>query len=421
MSRLVHAASIAFLLAVTLAAAPFTQTAAGTAGGTRAFTNFRLLDGTDKPAVANAALVVRDGKVMSIGAASSVTIPAEAERIDLAGKTVLPGLVNAHGHVSNPDRDLRTYAAYGVTTVFSLGGENAATFAARDAQATPALDRSRVFAAGTVLAPTTVDQARQMVAANEAARADLVKIRVDDMLGTTEKMPPDVYRAVIDEAHKRNRRVAVHLFYLADAKGVLDAGADLIAHSVRDLAVDAAFIAALKSRNVCLVPTLMREVSTFVYESTPAFFSDPLFLAHADARQVATLKEPARQEAMRTSATAQRYKTALEVASKNLKTLSDAGVTIAMGTDTTGSNGRFQGYFEWMELEMMVKAGLTPRQALAAATRDAARCQRIDAQVGTLEPGKWADFLALSADPTADISNIRTLSDVFVAGNRVAR
>jgi imidazolonepropionase-like amidohydrolase len=164
----------------------------------------------------------------------------------------------------------------------------------------------------------------------------------------------------------------------------------------------------------------MREVSTFVYESTPDFFADPLFLAHADTSWVRTLREPARQQAMRTSTSAQRYKAALEVASRNVKRLADAGVPIAMGTDT-GPTGRFQGYFELMELELMVKAGLTPRQALLAATRDAARCMKADRDLGTLEPGKWADFVALDASPLADISNIRRIASVWVAGNRVAR
>jgi imidazolonepropionase-like amidohydrolase len=233
-------------------------------------------------------------------------------------------------------------------------------------------------------------------------------------------MPADVYSAVINEAHRLGLRVAVHLFYLDDAKAVLAAGADLIAHSVRDLDVDATFIAALRASGVCYVPTLMREVSTFVYETTPDFFSDPLFMAHADTAWVSQLRQPARQEAMRNSASAQRYKVALQVASRNLKVLSNAGVTIAMGTDT-GPTGRFQGYFELMELELMVKAGLTPAQVLASATRDAARCMKVDADLGTLEAGKWADFIALDASPLADISNVRKISSVWVAGNRVAR
>jgi len=212
----------------------------------------------------------------------------------------------------------------------------------------------------------------------------------------------------------------VHLFYLDDAKAVLDAGADFIAHSVRDTAVDDAFVAMLKRRDVCYCPTLMREVSTFVYESTPSWFSDPLFLKHADAAAVEALKQPARQEQMRNSKSAQRYKAGLEVANRNLKTLSDAGVKIAMGTDT-GPPARFQGYFELMELEMMAKAGLTPKQVLASATRDAARCMKLDGEVGTLEPGKWADFVALGADPLTDISNVKKIDAVYVAGNRIER
>jgi imidazolonepropionase-like amidohydrolase len=164
----------------------------------------------------------------------------------------------------------------------------------------------------------------------------------------------------------------------------------------------------------------MREVSTFVYESTPDFFTDSLFLTHANREWMASVTEPARQQAMRASPAAQRYKVALQIASRNLKRLFDAGVPIAMGTDT-GPTGRFQGYFELMELELMVKAGLTPRQALTSATRDAARCMKLDRDLGTLEPGKWADFVALDADPLSNISNVRRIASVWIAGNRVAR
>jgi imidazolonepropionase-like amidohydrolase len=401
-------------------------------GRVTAFTGARIVDGTDRPPIDNATIVVRDGRIAAIGPSARVSVPDGAARVSLAGKTVIPGLVNAHGHVGNTAglqqgqysaenvaRDLKTYAAYGVTTVWSLGDDHEAGIAARDAQATPALDRARLFVAGPVLAPKTVAEARTLVAADQAMKVDIVKIRVDDNLGTTPKMTPEIYKAVIDEAHKRNMRVAVHLFYLDDAKAVLDAGADFIAHSVRDRDVDDDFAAMMKRRNVCYCPTLMREVSTFVYESTPSWFSDPLFLERADPRAVAQLKEPARQEQMKNSRQAQRYKVALDQASRNLKKLSDAGVTIAMGTDS-GPPARFQGYFELMELELMAKAGLTPRQVLTAATRDAARCQKMT-DVGTLEERRWADFVVLDADPMADIANVRRIAGVYVAGNRVTR
>jgi imidazolonepropionase-like amidohydrolase len=385
----------------------------------RAFTGATLIDGTGRAPVPNATIVVRDGRVVAAGPASSVKIPAGAERVVIDGKTVIPGIINAHGHVNSP-ADLRTYAAYGVTTVFSLGGEPESVFAARAAQNTPALDRARVFLAGPVLAPNTPDEARTQVAGVAAQKVDIVKIRVDDNLGTTPKMAPEVYRAVIDEAHKRGMRVATHLFYLADAKSLLDAGSDFVAHSIRDADVDAEVIAKLKKRNVCVSPTLMREVSTYVYESTPEFFSDSLFLTHANREWMTSLQKPEAQQAMRTSTSAQRYKVALEVAKRNLKRLSDAGVPIAMGTDT-GPTGRFQGYFELMELEQMVSAGLTPRQALVAATRDAARCMKLDHDLGTIEPGKWADFVVLDASPLRFISNVRRISSVWIAGNSVSR
>jgi imidazolonepropionase-like amidohydrolase len=337
----------------------------------------------------------------------------------LNGKTIMPGLINTHGHVNAP-ADLGTYAAYGITTVYSLGGEPASVFAARSEQNSGSLNRARVYLAGPVLAPTSAADARVQVANAAAQKVDIIKIRVDDNLGSTAKMLPDVYRAVISEAHARGLRVAVHLYYLADARDLLAAGADFIAHSVRDLPVDAAFVQALAKSGVCYTPTLMREVSTFVYESTPTFLSDSLFLTNANKQWIATVQEPARQSAMRNSASAQRYKAQLPVAQRNLKTLFDAGVPVVMGTDT-GPMGRFQGYFELMELEMMVEAGLTPLQVLASATREAARCMKLDSELGTLEPGKRADFLVLDASPLERISNIRRIHSVWTAGNQVPR
>jgi imidazolonepropionase-like amidohydrolase len=388
----------------------------------RAFTGMRLIDGSDRPAVDNATIVVRDGRIVAAGAASSVTVPPGATSVSLAGKHVIPGLINAHGHANDLPRDLDTYAKYGVTTVFSLGndGNAPAAIAARDAQASPTLARARIFTSGPVVNPNTPEAAREQVAKVAAMKADNVKIRVDDNLGTTPKMAPEVYRAVIDEAHKRGLRVAVHLFYLNDAKGVLDAGADFIAHSIRDLDIDNDVVAKLKARGACLCPTLMREVSTYVYESTPAFFSDPLFLKYSDTQWINQRKDPAFQAKTAKDPAGQRYKAALEVASRNMKKLADAGVPIAMGTDT-GPAGRFQGYFELMELELMAKAGMTPKQILQSATRDAARCWKVDGELGTLEPKRWADFVVLDADPLANVSNVRQIADVYVAGNRVTR
>jgi imidazolonepropionase-like amidohydrolase len=227
-----------------------------------------------------------------------------------------------------------------------------------------------------------------------------------------------VYRAVIDRAHARGLRVAAHIFYLADAKDLLRAGVDFLAHSVRDADVDRELIDLMKARGVCLSPTLMREVSTFVYESRPAFFDDPFFRREADPAIMTALEAPERQKSVAASASAQAYKKALEVARRNLKALHDAGVRLAFGTDS-GPPGRFQGYFEQLELEELVKSGLTPMQALSAATGTAAGCMGLAEAVGTLQPGRYADFVALSRNPLDDIRHTRTIESVWVAGNRV--
>jgi imidazolonepropionase-like amidohydrolase len=417
------AVAFAFILAA--------RAAAAADGPVQAFVGARLIDGGGGEPIADAVLLVKDGRVMAVGPRKAVPVPPEALRIDLSGRTVMPGLVNAHGHVGetrglkaapelyteeNVLRQLGLYARYGVTTVFSLGGDREAGFRVR---ATEPRDRARLFVAGPVVVAATPDEARSRVDDLAATQPDLVKIRIDDTLGTASKMPVEVYRAVIEQAHRRGLRVAAHVYYLEDAKEALRSGADFIAHSVRDKDVDDELISLLKARDVCLCPTLMREVSTYVYESEPAFFADPFFLREADPAVLAELRDPKRQAALRTSPAAQPYKKSLEVASRNLKRLSDAGVRIAMGTDT-GPPGRFQGYFEHLELELMAKAGLSPRQVLLAATGDAARCMNAAPALGTLRPGAWADFLVLAADPLADVRNTRSLESVWISGRRVS-
>jgi imidazolonepropionase-like amidohydrolase len=396
-----------------------------------AFVGARIVDGTGAPPIEDAVLVVRDGRVAAVGP-KTTAIPAGATRVDLRGRTIVPGLINAHGHVNDvrglksspefytPDHvraQLGLYARYGVTTVFSLGGDGPAGLEVREAQR-QSIDRARLFLAGPVIGGTDPAAVKKAVDGVKAMNADLVKIRVDDNLGTSAKMPVDAYRAVIEQAHARGLRVAAHIFYLEDAKAVLAAGGDFIAHSVRDAPVDSGIVDQLKTRDVCVCPTLMREVSTFVYESRPAFFDDPFFRREADPATVAALEAPAYQASIRNS-NAGRYKPALEMAKANLKRLADAGVRIAFGTDT-GPAGRFQGYFEHLELEQMVSAGLTPMQALVSATGDAARCMMVEDRLGTLRPGREADFLVLARNPLEDIRHTRTLEQVWIHGRQLA-
>jgi len=416
-------------LILLLVIAGCTSQPAETRVGTWAFTEATIIDGTGNVPIANGVLLMQDGVITAVGESNSITIPEKTTIVSLSGKTIIPGIVNAHGHIGgtsgltsgyskeNVVRDLRLNAAYGVTTVYSLGGDEKESVLIRNEQDTITLDRSRIFIAGEVVTGETPEEARAMVDKNAEMGVDFIKIRVDNNLGATEKMKPEVYEAVIDQAKKHNLDVVAHIFYLEDAKALLRLGVKFIGHSVRDQKVDEAFIALMKSMGAVYCPTLMREVSTFVYESTPAFFQDPFFLSHADSSTLSLLKDPGRQRAIKENINTNVYKGALVIAKHNLKLLSDAGVTIAFGTDS-GPPARFQGYFEHMELELMVESGLTPMQAIVSATRDATRIPQ-QQRIGTLEAGKQADFIVLSANPLNDIKNTRSIESVWIGGNKI--
>ena len=398
--------------------------------GSLAFVGARIIDGTAAEPIEDGVLVITDGRIRSVGPRSAVTIPEGARQIDVSGKTIMPGLINAHGHVGgtlglgggqyntgNLLRQLGLYARYGVTTVNSLGGDEEQGFALRNRQHDPDLNRARIFVAGSVVVGDSEAAIRAEVNRNADMGANFIKVRIDDNLGATQKMPRHLFDALVDQAHIRRLPVAVHLFYLEDAKYMLNAGADLIAHSVRDLPVDTEFINLINAKDVCYIPTLTREVSTFVYENEPEFFSDPFFLKEVEPAIIEQLKSPERQSRLRNSSSAQRYKIALEVAMANIRALDEAGVKIAMGTDT-GPPARFQGYFEHLEMQMMVAAGMSPLDAIRASTGVAADCINVG-DVGTLEPGKWGDLVVLGANPAVDIENTKTIESAWIAGNRV--
>jgi imidazolonepropionase-like amidohydrolase len=383
----------------------------------KAFIGARIIDGSGKAPIEKATLLVRNGHIELVG--PSVPIPAGAQRIDVTGKTIIPGLINAHGHVANLDQ-LGLYARYGVTTVFSLGGDKDIELRdlTRAGQQMPALMRSRLYIAGPIPTSKTAEEGRKAVDAIAAAKTDIVKFRLDDNLGQGSKMPPEAYTAILDEAHKKGMRVAVHVVTLSDAKAVLRLGADYIAHSVRDAEVDAETIALLKKNNAYYCPTLLRELSTYIYGEKPAFLNDPFLTRDGNQAEMKKARDAAFQENMRNDKNGQWYKEHLPVAMRNLKKVYDAGVPVAMGTDT-GPPYRFQGYFEHLELEYMTKAGLTPMQALVSATATASRALKASGEIGTLERGKWADFVVLGANPLDDIANTRKIDSVWIAGNRV--
>jgi imidazolonepropionase-like amidohydrolase len=390
----------------------------------QAWVGARIIDGTGKPAIENATLVIRDGRIEAVG--TRVKVPGGAEKIDATGKTIIPGLINAHGHINDASQ-LGVYLRDGITTVFSLGGDKEFALRERCATAAPGTV-PHLYVAGPIqdstaipgaVAVKTPEEARKSVDELIRNKPDIVKVRVDDFLGARPKMSPETYQAVIDEAHKNGFRTAAHVVLLDDAKGVVRAGVNYIAHSVRDREVDDELIALMKKDHVFYSPTLTREFAVFGYSETPSFFSDPFFLKEADPAEIAKMEDPKRQESVAKDPGALWYKEHLPIAMRNLKKLSDAGIIIAMGTDSGGGPGRFQGYFEHLELEYETKAGLTPMQALVSATSGAAKAVNISREAGTLEKGKWADFVVLSANPLDDIRNTRAIDSVWIGGIRV--
>jgi imidazolonepropionase-like amidohydrolase len=410
--------------------------------------NFTLIDGTGKAPVPNAALVITDGRIQYVGAASGAKAPAGATTTDLKGKYVMPGIINLHGHIGNvlglvsdpknftrenTEHNLRIYASYGVTAVISMGSDQDLSFQIRQEQRSSGRPQyTRLYTAGRGFTgkggyPTSAqgmkgvpfevestDQIKKDVAWLADKKVDLVKIWMDDHFGKEQKISMDLSKAIIEEAHKHGLRVAAHIFYLDDAKGLMERGLDSIAHSIRDKPIDDATIALMKSKGKWQqAATLTREMSAFTYANAPDWLDDPFFKRSVTSDVVATLKAPG-QKAVPADP---RFQAALEMAKKNLKRIVDAGVKLGFGTDT-GPPGRFPGYFEHVEMQLMADAGLTPMQIIQTATRNSAEFLGAK-DLGTLESGKWADLIVLSRNPLEDIRNTRSIESVMIAGRKV--
>ncbi len=379
-----------------------------------AFIDARIFDGTGDPVIDDGVVIVRDGITSEIGAAGAVDIPDGATVIDLAGRWLVPGFINTHGHVNaEGDREsiveqLEIYAYYGVTTVLSLGDEGDPR---RDERWSRDLRHARLFVSGPSLYPESRDEAHAEVNRVAAMEVDWVKMHVNASRGR------EYHADVIKAARALDLPAAIHIEELTDARSVLRAGAAMLAHSVRDEPVDTELKALMQARDACLVPTLTRELSTFVYRERPDFFDDPFFLERSAPDDLEAFLTPERRE-QATSPQAQYWRDALPLAKENMRALHEAGLRIAMGTDS-GPSGRFQGYFEHVEMEMMVSGGLSPRDVLVSANGEAARCIGLAGTIGTITPGAWADLVVLDANPLHDIRNTRSIHGVWIAGNRI--
>ena len=377
-----------------------------------AFEGARIIMGDGRPSIENGTLLVEGTKIAQAGAAVDVRVPQGATIVNLAGKTIMPTLIDTHTHLSQTrerlTRDLKRRAYYGVSAAMSMGTSDTDVDLQMRGETMPGM--ARVFTAwrgitrpevGRTTAPFWINseqEGRKAVQELAARKVDIVKVWVDDRDGKYAKMTPALYGAVIDEAHKDGLRVTAHIFNLEDAKGLLRAGVDAFAHSVRDRDVDDEFMTLVKQHpNLVVNPNLPdRGVKTDV-----SWLRVSLPAAEMQRVEQANTDRPKAQEFY-------------GIQARNLAKLSAAGVRIVLGTD---------GNTPWaphVEMADMVAAGMTPAQVIVASTRNAAEFLRMS-DAGTLETGKSADFIVLDANPLDDITNTRRIAAVYLRGAAVDR
>jgi imidazolonepropionase-like amidohydrolase len=386
-----------------------------------------LIDGTGAQPRGDVTLVLEGGRIRELGPSGSVRAPAGAQIVDGTGKFVVPGIINAHGHVGeNRDPQLRQYALYGVTTTTSMAIDPDDIAAFKERQKQGDLRGARILTVKsrfTTLAtgdppPRTVAEARARVDELVAKGADYIKVWVDAQEGRVPKLSREICAAVLDQARKHGKVTMAHIVEYEDAKAMVDLGVNILVHDVRDRELDEGFIATLKRRNVSVVPTLAREQSMFVYGESPSWLDDPFFRKGLRGDQAAGLAAKVAQSAKLPNLA--ELKRAYQLDKINLKKLSDAGVRIALGTDSGGDPQRYfiQGFAEHLQMALMVEAGLTPNQVIRAFSKGSAETLGIDRDFGTLAKGKAADLIVLDANPLQDIRNMRSITAVYLGGRR---
>jgi len=411
----------------------------------------QLIDGTGAPPREHVSILLRDGRIEKIGGAGMVA-PKGVQVRELAGKTVMPGLMSAHSHLGlivddaessatgytreNVTAQLKQFERYGVTTIMSLGVNRDLVYELREEQRAGRLGGATIFTAGRgigvpggapglpaaadqIYRPASADEARNDVDELAVHHADIVKIWVDKVHGTMPEMTPEIYKAVIDEAHQKHLRVAAHEYALDDAKQLVTDGVDVLAHSVRDQVVDDAFIESMKQHKVWYVPTFTVDESFFVYAGRPAFMQTAFFQEAAGPKLLAKFNAPGYAEKINQDPPTAQHRKDFAIGQQNLKKLFDAGVNVGFGTDSGALPGRIPGFAEHRELELMVQAGLTPMQAITAATGENAKLLHTPDR-GTIAVGKRADLLVLDADPLVDIRNTQRIFAVYHDGRSVA-
>jgi imidazolonepropionase-like amidohydrolase len=412
------------------------------------FKNVNLVKG-DGSAATKTDVYVEDGKITETGSNLS---NEGALTVDLEGKTMMPAIISTHVHVGtlkdttssgknyireNILRQLDKYAKYGVLNLQVLGTDRPLLFqnGLYDSIKNGLLDGARMLSAGygfnspqanvdtsspqgKVFRPATPAQVEAELDSLAAMNIKIVKMWVDDFNKTVPKMDTAVYRAIIEEAHKRNMRVAAHVYYLTDARRLVADGVDILAHSIRDSVVDDAFLADMKAKNVIYVPTLSLDKFAYAYAGDPEWINDPFFKASLEPGTYEMITSSTYKNNTKNSAAYARNENAFKIAMTNLKKIFDAGIRVALGTDSGAFPIRAQGFAEHMEMQLLTEAGLTPLQAIMVATKNAADALQLD-DYGVIESGKIADLLILDGDPSVDVKNTRKIFAVYKRGVKV--
>ena len=382
------------------------------ATGVTVFEGARVIVGDGSDPIENAVFVVDEDHFTVVGEAGDVDAPAGAIRIDLSGRTVMPAIIDTHVHTravrADLVKDLERKAYYGVGAVLSLGRDDGGPpFEIRNEEISNAALFRTVGRGITSPEPgrteipywvTSEEEARTAVQELAAAHVTMVKIWVDDRNGQFEKLSPELYGAVIDEAHARGLRVTAHIFALEDAKGLLRAGIDAFAHGIRDQDVDDEVVELFTQHpDVVLVPNMgARGVAEDL-----SWLEGTISEEELAGLQEGFVERPDMQEAF-------------EIQARNLARLNDAGVRIAFGTDGN------VGWSQHLEMVDMVASGMTPHEVLVAATSTSAMFLGLT-NAGLVVAGKSADFLVLEANPLDDITNTRRIESVFLRGEMIDR
>ena len=442
---------ILFLGWLFAAAAWSAQSASPTAQSDEAVTVFegaRLIVGDGSAPIEDSAVLVEGDRFGQVGRRGEIPVPAGAAKVDLVGKTIMPALVDAHSHIgymkdltSGPENYTREhildhmyrFAYHGVAASQAMGSDfGVIPFDVRDEiLAGQHPDAARYLTAGRGLAPlheislNNMRHAAYVVTTEEGARANvrelasrgvtLIKTWVDDRSGTVEKLAPNLYRAIIDEAHKNDMRVAAHATGLEDAKDLLRAGIDVFAHMITE--VDDELLVLFKERREASV--LLAQVGRRTIHSPYLDPPEPLLLETVTPAQITRLRD---RIAATSPAALERTRQSWEETARNIMKLHAAGVRIGIGSDGGGQGGdRFIGFTAHTELENMVAAGMTPPEAIVAATKNGAEILGLERDLGTVRPGKSADFIVLNGNPLVEITNSRKIDRVYLRGREIDR